>query len=287
MFCIECGKKSKDSENNCSRCGISLTKLRKKSINGSSQKVAKESLESASIQKCRNCGSMKLLAYICTDCFENVEAFDTPDSIARYMDELTELVPELSLVDSSATLEEAQSAAEHQDLEARMTARYSEYKLSRLDAVMVKLNEARMAQSNNPEDSHLQAIVAITFMGVFSIWAAFASPVTLVFTIPVSLIIFFSNFIFCRECKKFLKKKHSLLRTNVLEEKFGSHTEHSQVNTSTQNYDSRGKASGFSSSTTYVPYHVQHVDQKAEYLYGCNFCGNVWGLTRVKRFNLS
>jgi hypothetical protein len=277
MHCTHCGAKVAKTQNFCPQCGTLQSQVKKKTS------------KSSSAPKCTNCGSKKLGRYLCYDCFENISPFEDYETIMLFMNELTELVPELALVDSAKTLKEATAMADH--LEAKLTARLSAYHLERFFSVNEKITRARKEmiahRLGGREDSHLSGIVAITFMIVVSGWSAIATPVFLLFTIPISFFVYFKNFIFCRNCRKFLFKKHSFLRKNILDKKYGYHTEHEEISTAIQNYDSRGKASGYSSASTYIPHNVEHVDETSEYFYGCNFCGNVWGNTRTKRFNLN
>ena len=239
--------------------------------------------------KCANCESTDLGRFLCRTCFENRFLLDSDESILYYMNELNSLFPELEAVDNASTFQEVEAMAD--ELDAKLSARLTPYQQERFFFANDRVKSARLAlvkiQDPNLFSSNFLGIALLAVTLLTSALAAFYSPGFLVFLIPIGGIAYFNNFAFCRNCRKFVFKRHTLVRKTVLNESYGSHTEHQEVQTSVQNYDSRGRVSGYSSASTYIPHNVEHVDETAEYAYACNYCGHVWGVTRTKRFNLN
>lgn len=239
--------------------------------------------------RCSNCDSKDLGSFLCRNCYENFYIFDTDEALTQFNNELETLFPELQQVYNAATLQEVEEMADELDL--KLSARLTPYQQNRFFIVNEKVKQARLALIRNQNASlfasNIMGIALFSVALISSLVSAFKLPGLLAALIPISAIIYFNNFVFCKKCIKFVFKKHSLLRKTILEERYGTHTEHQEVRTSVQNYDSRGHISGYSSASTYIPHHVEHVDEKAEYVYACNYCGHIWGATRTKRFNLN
>lgn len=239
--------------------------------------------------RCTNCKATNLGRFLCRICYENRFLLDSNDSIMDFMEEFKNLFPELQAIDNATTLQEVEALAD--GIDARLSARLTSFQRERFSVVNDKVTKARLAlnknQDSNLPESNILGVSLFILVSVSSAFAAFYSPVLLLFLIPISGIVYFENFVFCRNCRKFVFKKHSLVRKTSLNTSYGSHTEHQEVQTLIQNYDSRGRASGYSNASTYIPHNVEHVDETAEYVYACNYCGHIWGLTRTKRFNLN
>lgn len=239
--------------------------------------------------KCGNCESTDLGQFICRTCFENRFILDSDESIRYFMNELNALFPELEAVDNAATFQEVEALAD--ELDAKLSARLTPFQQERFFVANDKVKGARLAlikaQDPNLFLSNILGIALVAVALITSAVAAFYAPGFLVFLIPISGIVYLNTFEFCRNCRKFVFKRLTIFKKTVLDERYGSHTEHQEVQTSVQNYDSSGRASGYSSASTYIPHNVEHVDETAEYVYACNYCGHVWGVTRTKRFNIN
>lgn len=247
------------------------------------------SKESDNSPKCSNCESTDLGEFLCRNCFENLHEFEDFESIQRFMNELDVLIPENRMFDNVKTLNEHLEMAE--EFEARLTSRLSRYQLDRFLEIHEKVKRATSnwlkTRNTNTLDSNFVGL-GLVFIGLASfLGLAFTAPGLLALVIPVGLIVYLTNFVSCVGCRKFLFKRRAFMRKTVLDEQYGTHTVHQEIRTSVQNYDSRGKMSGYSSASTYIPHDVEHVDEKAEYVYGCHYCGNIFTKINTRRFNLT
>lgn len=238
---------------------------------------------------CSNCKSKDLGNFLCRNCYENLFDFDSNESLEQFVKEFNSLFPELDVVDEAKTLQEVEELGN--ELDPKMSARLTSQQQDRFFTMGEKVVKARLGLINSENPILVSAnVLGITLISVVLISLALAASLSqggLLLLIPVIAIVYFNFFVFCVKCKKFGFKKPSLVKKTILEERYGSHTEHQEVSTSVQNYDSRGRISGYSSASTYIPHTVEHVDETAEYVYACSYCGNIWGATSTKRFNLN
>jgi hypothetical protein len=241
---------------------------------------------------CSNCKSKDLGNFLCRNCYENLFVFDSDESLKLFVNEFDSLFPELDAF-GHLTFQEMKQLKDEIEAEvaAKMSARLTPHQQDRFFTMHEKVQKARLSLINSENPILVSANVlgiALLSVGLMSlVFAASLSQGGLLLLIPVIAIVYFNFFVFCVKCKKFVFKKPALVRKTILEERYGSHTEHQEITTSIQNYDNRGRISGYSSASTYIPHNVEHLDETAEYVYACSYCGNIWGATSTKRFNLN
>ncbi len=238
---------------------------------------------------CTRCGSHDLGQCICRNCYENRFNLRTQDSLDLYISEFDAMFPELGEIDRASTLSEVESMAD--GIYAQIASRLSAYQLENFLSASDKISKARLnltkVEKTGTIGAHGVGITFIVIGLILSAWSALKAPGFLMFLLPLGGIIFGKTFLYCKRCKKLISKKDTLGKKTVVHEKYGSHTEHYEVTTSSQHYDTRGKVAGNSTSSTYIPQSVRHVDETAEYVHQCNYCGHIWGVKRTKRFNLN
>jgi len=251
-------------------------------------------MKSQSKDKCPNCGSSNLGEYLCRDCFENLLPFDGGWGTKLWMDEFGELYPLVGRFNRAVSDHEKQEIMD----ELESTNYWSEYQEARVEHMTSKIREL----TNELSEAHLSniretggyypganiwgliytAVVTINSVVWMCITGLFGGLIALI----ASLWLYKKLFVFCRACKKFNFKPHTLMRTDLIDQRYGTHTRYVSVQSTSQHYDSRGKMAGYSDSTTQIPVSQDHVDETHEFTRACTYCGHVWSHRKTRRYNI-
>jgi len=122
-----------------------------------------------------------------------------------------------------------------------------------------------------------QASGGISFPGFWIL----AASCSLIFSL-----VFLKFWVMCPGCKKFSYRKLSLLQEEVIGESQGWHTESKEIVAYTSHRDSRGRQSGHSESSVYVPTRVAHIDVSSNRIYCCAHCNLKWERIVTRRTNV-
>jgi ABC-type multidrug transport system fused ATPase/permease subunit len=219
--------------------------------------------------------------------------FGSGYGVRLWMSEFEELYPAIRKVNQADTEEERQRLLSYIDDHLD----WDEYQESRVEAMFKKMQST----TQSLEDSHLKEVrnnngftreanvlawIFLVLALAVTIAVGSSNGANGLLSAAICLVVYRFAFVFCGSCKKFNFKPQTLMRKEVVGQRFGTHIENLSIQTSSQNYDSRGKYSGDSYSTTYVPVEREHLDEISEYVRACNYCGHVWSHLKSKRYNL-